>query len=186
MIQTMSGSGTHTAASTFTRPDLIKMQFRIALNRTTNVNQEVLERLLKGISSEKQWIKKLSVYGLNAEGLALIRLNLELDWNEYNLNISQGKVTVVMEEGKWVSNHTAVELDAAIRAFNDAIKANNLSIYWTVTLTDAEDPAVIRRELGLIPAKTPPWAGDNIQGETLPIPELSELKVKLHYWEGAS
>lgn len=168
---------TYTHATTYTRIDLIKIQFRVALRRTTSISQDKLDQLMIGI--DNQWIRKLDIYSLNNQKLCRAQLAIEIDWNEYGTHLSRGRGKVSIDE-KW-TNNTAIELDEAIRLFDSFVKKYTLTTTWQITYTskvyaDAGLQARVRNTLGLTSATPVKWAGSQ-QGTRMTIPELSEITV---------
>lgn len=170
---------THTYTSTFVRLDLIKMQVRVMLRRTTMISQSslsFLERLL-----DKKCVSTVSVYGLDRHNLCRVQLSLEIDWREYNFQITHGRAKVSIDE-RWKDN-TAIEVDEAINLFNDFVSTKSLSTQWGYSLCSWADTTEQRRALGIPLGNAEPvkWTPSNNWSST--IPELQEVRVGLRFGE---
>jgi hypothetical protein len=172
---------THSVASTYARIELLISQVRSMLRRTTSIDLDTLELLVKGV--ENKWIREFSVYALDKSDLCHGELKFSIDWNEHaaQLSIARAKVTI---DSKWIDN-TAIEVDEAIRAFNRFVSAKSLRTEWRLSY----EPAIysnstrlnsVREALGLCAAETMKWAGKR-QGRVMSIDELPEGRVGLYF-----
>jgi len=164
---------TYTATATFARIELMKMQIRIALRRATNLQGSSLDAI--GLAIEKRWINKVVVYGINGYGLCRSQLVLSVDWNEYDRQMSKGRITVSIDE-RWIDN-TAIEIDEAVNLFNRFVVENTLRTEVQHFHPPGVDIDMVCRELGWSRAKPIQWDGIRQQAWSNQIPELSELRV---------
>lgn len=170
-----------TIASTYSRVALLKMQLSAALRRTTNISKNKLQVMMLGV--EKKLIRSFSIYAFDSNELCRAELILEVDWNEYDLQMSIGNVTVAIDEDKW-ADQTSIEVDEAISAFQDFVKQEKLRTEWRSSMTrevyaDDAKYQVALKELGLVKGKSVKWAGTK-QGAELRVDELPELRVGLY------
>lgn len=175
---------TVTSAKTFARVVLLKMQLRAALRRTTNISEERLTSLMKGVS--KKMIRNFSIYGFDSTGLCRAELILDIDWGEHDLQVTVGKATVAIDEDKW-RDGTAIEVDEAVAAFQDFVEEQNLRTEWRSRMSreiskDEQKYQAALSELGLTTAEPVKWAGKK-QGVQMTIDELPELHVGLYLSE---
>lgn len=173
----MTAAYTYARTRTYARLILLKEQVRTMLRRTTSISPEALDRLTLGI--ERQWISTFYVYAFNNRNLCRAEAIFEIDWNEYELQMSHGKTTVIMDE-KWVDN-TAIEVDEIVKLFNDFVRTYNLKTEWRVVFapwvySDGTKLIEVRGTLGLGPADQIKWAGKK-EGTYHQIPELPEARV---------
>lgn len=171
----MAFTGTWATTGTYTRIDLITMQIRIALRHSTKISKTDLAAIQKGI--DNYWIKQVSVYGFDKDGLCRAELILEIDWNEYDSLLSAGKATVAIDQ-KWIDN-TAIEIDEAVNLFNKFVTQNDLNPEWRVVYVSWVNRDDINDKLGFVRSAPINWAG---QGKLWkqPIEGLSELHVGLY------
>ena len=174
---------TFTSTSTFTRTELIEVQVRAALRRTTDISAETLDRLMGGI--ENRWVEKFLVYGFDSRSICRAELELQIDWGEYGAQISAGRTKVTIDQ-RWADN-TAIEVDEVIHMFNRCVKGESLRTEWRVFFTPDvyRNEALLRRVQEALGVRTAPpvtWAGQRI-GKILGIEELPEVKIGL-YMEG--
>lgn len=172
----MAFTGTWATTGTYTRIDLITLQVRIGLRRSTTISQASLAAVQKGI--DNHWIKKVSVYGFDNDKLCRAQLVLEIDWNEYNSFLSAGKATVAVDQ-KWIDN-TAIEIDEAVNLFNNFVTQNNLKPEWRVTYVSWVDRDDINRQLGFTRSEPIKWVEQNGRSWINSIPEIPELYVGLY------
>ncbi len=173
---------TESSANTFARIALIQWQFSAALRQTTAITEETLNKLLLGVADDQRWIEKVSIYGLTADNLCRAELTLEIDWDEYNLQISQARVLVAVDEKRWRDN-TAPEVSDAIKIFNKFVKMCNLETTWQITYTDqvyqtSKQHASVDRTLGLVTAEPIKWVTTE-QSLKITVGELPEITVGL-------
>lgn len=177
-------SMSQTSASTFARIQLIQMQFSVVMKRTTDITEESLDQLLLGIADDKRWIEKVSIYGLTPDNLCRAQLTLEIDWNEYDLQMSQARLFVALDEKKW-RNNTAPEISDAIKSFNKFVKMYNLKTFYQITYTNecykkSEQLALVRQTLGLVKGEPVQWVGTEYS-KKMPVEELTEISVGLKF-----
>lgn len=175
---------TFTATKTFSRINLLILQFRTILKRTTNIDEAILSKLSEGV--KKFWIKSFSVYGFDNNGKCHAQLKLEINWDEHNRQIAIGKTTVVISD-KWSIENTSPEIDEAVRTFNEFIKDTQLRTDWSVSYqpevyNDITFLQLIRTELGLITSEPIKWASSPAK-KILSIEELPEINVGLYLAE---
>jgi len=173
----MTSAYTVTGTKTYARIVLLKEQVRTILRRTTQVSQETLQRLMIGL--DRYWIATFLVYAFDNNNLCRGELTFEIDWDEYQLQMSRGKTTVTIDQ-RW-ENDTAIEVDEIVRLFNDFSREFNLRTQWRIRYTAAinSDPRKkeeVQRTLGLETAAPINWAGPR-QGTSHQIPELPEARV---------
>ncbi len=166
-------TSTRTTTFTIARLDLIKWQIRVALRRCTTVSQRAMQSIELGL--DKQWIYKVDIWGFDDKDLCRAQLSIEIDWNEYQVQISKGRVTVAIDG--WVDK-TAIEVDEAIKLFNKYVEAHGLRTEWSVTYQPHLDRERINKILGFAPMRDFKWARPG-ESKYLRIPELPEVKVGL-------
>jgi hypothetical protein len=170
---------TVTATSTFIRLELIKLQFGIALERTTDITKETLERFFLGI--DRQWVRKLTISGLTEEKLCRAQLSLEIDWNEYELQMALERTTVALDE-KCVDN-TTLELSQALRLFNEFVNLHQLTTIWHFQYIpqiydNAELLATALETMNMVTASPVQWI-DTYQEVQMTLYELPEISIGL-------
>lgn len=164
---------TFTVTSTMVRLEVIKTQIKVALRRTTVINAgnlAFIEKLL-----DNKCAQSFSIYGMDYQNLCRAQLSLEIDWNEYDFQLSQGRARISIDE-RWTDN-TAIEVDEAIKLFMKFVDAKSLKTEWGYSLCAWADNVAKRVELGITPSgyKSVQWSPD---GEWVTeIPELPELRV---------
>lgn len=167
----MTTTSTHTATRTFTRVELLKTQVRIALRRTTRISPETLAVTFdRGV--DMRWISDIIIYAVDDRNRCRAQLLLEFDWDEYDLQLSRGKATVVIDGSKW-QNDTAIELDEVLSLFNKYVTSYSLRTKWQVHKAGNLSYQDWLRELHLVQAEEVKWQN----GWSSPIPELPELRV---------
>ena len=175
---------TVTAAKTFARIALLKIQLRTVLRRTTDISEGTLNRLMSGV--DKRLICGFSIYALDGKGLCRAELDLDIDWSEHDVQLAIGKATIAIDETKW-QNDTAIEIDEAVNAFKEFVAQERLRTELRTPLipevrNDAERYKQALDELGLVLADPVKWAGTKA-GVELGIDELPELRVGLFLCE---
>ncbi|OCQ95647.1 hypothetical protein BCD67_10540 [Oscillatoriales cyanobacterium USR001] len=168
---------TYAKTTTWTRIEAIKSQVNIALRHTTEISLQLIqESILKRI--ENKWISKIHVYALDSENLCRAQLSIEIDWDEYNLQISNGKTTVVItEDGRtWIDN-TAIELDEAILLFNDYVRDHSLKTKCYTPYAPGVNREEVNRILGMVNGEPIRWKDKANQVFQFKIPEIKELRV---------
>jgi len=173
----MTSAYTYTRTKTYARIVLLKEQVRTILRRTTQISQETLHRLMIGV--DNHWIANFLVYGFDQKNLCRAELVFEIDWDEFQLQISHGRTTVTIDQ-RW-ENDTAIEVDEVIRLFNEFSQECNLRTEWMVryrswVYSDSNKLQEVQRVLGLTTAPKIRWAGMR-QGTSHQIPELPEARV---------
>jgi hypothetical protein len=168
----MTYASTATNTFTFARIELLKMQIRRALRRATAISEDSLQRIEKGI--DLSLIARVSVYGYDAQGLATSELRLEIDWSEYNTQISKGRVSVTIDD-RW-QDHTAIDVDEAVRLFVKYVDANKLSTNWLVYYGTTVNVDEANQRLGFRTTSSPTWAARSVSSFST-VPELPELRV---------
>jgi hypothetical protein len=153
---------------------LLQLQARNLLSRTTDISQNTLEQIDKGLSN--QWIRKISVYGLDGNKYCHVGLELTIDWQTYSLLISVWGETLPVKQTVFRENNLAPEVQNAIAVFNQAVIEECLRTEWRVVYPKGLDWAYIDRELGFSPCPPLTWAG-KVEKQAYPVPELPELTV---------
>ncbi|KOR36749.1 hypothetical protein AM228_11320 [Planktothricoides sp. SR001] len=172
----MARTVTYTKSITCTRIEIIKSQVKIALVRTTDLSDYAIENsILKGI--EYQWIREVNVYGLDSSNLCKAQLIMTIDWEQHNLQIANGKATVVItEDGRTWKDNTALELREAIKLFMDYAKANNLKAKCHTRYAPGVNHEEADRVLGMVDAEPIQWNA-KARGFDCYIQEVEELRV---------
>ena len=171
---------TFTFTTTFTRFSLMSFQIRTVLRRTTNIEDRMLNKLILG--AEKRWIKKYSIYAFDNKKLCKGELNFEIDWNEYNYQISIGKTTVSIDRKN--KKNVIIEVDEAVRAFNDFVRELKLNteyrvVYSDFVYNDLELLESVREKLSLAAADKIKWAKKHT-GKKYILQELPECSIGLY------
>lgn len=165
---------TITRTKAFTRIQLIKTQVRIAIRRTTDISPEVLKNTFdKGI--DYHWIKSITIYGIDSEKYCRAQLTLEIDWNEYDVQLARGKATVAID-GRWEQD-TAIELDEVITLFNKYVTEYSLITRTQFMYVDEVDSDMANQELEAVVPELIQWE----RGWSSKIPELPELRVGCYF-----
>jgi len=158
------------------------MQLKIALRRTTNISQDTLENSIdKGITN--RWIKEITIYGMDDSDLCRAQLDLEIDWNEYDLQISMGRVQIHVDKGLLSDDGSFPDLDEAIKLFNKFVAQYSLHTKWTVSYRSEVDMNKINSILGFKPAEPLKWAKTRNPAWSTTIDELPEVKIGLYFVE---
>lgn len=169
-------------AKTIARMVLIKAQFRQALRRTTSISEASLAKLEIGF--DNHWIQEIQIYGLDANKLCRAQLILSVDWDEHDIQISSGRVTIAIDGDKWTDN-TAIEVDEAIRAFDKYVQQQGLRTDWHVFYipwvnADTKMLQHVRNTLGHV-AADPVKRASKYESWTSSVPELGELTVGCYF-----
>ena len=167
---------TRAFTSTYTRIELIKTQFRVTLRRTTLIENDTLEVIERAI--DNKWIKELTIYAFDYYNYCRGELTLIIDWNEFDIHMSQGNVKVAIDDQMW-NNQTAVEIDELIRLFNKFVQSKGLQTRFVVQYPSHLDSNYINSQLGFVTADPVTWAKGGTINESLSIEELPELKIGL-------
>src|ERR1044072_7907892 len=93
----MTSAYTYTRTKTYARIVLLKEQARTILRRATQISQETLHRLMIGV--DNHWIANFLVYGFDQKNLCRAELVFEIDWDEFQLQISHGITSVMIAHG---------------------------------------------------------------------------------------
>lgn len=174
---------TYTSTKTFTRILFLQRQIGEILRSTTRINDLDLYKLLEAI--EKQWIQELTVFAFTFENLCKAKLNMEINWDEYNNEIAVGRVTVVVDE-RW-KDDMLPQTEMAIWAFNKYVDKYNLSTKWRVSYPDYvyQNSALlskVRTFLGTSPGEPIKWAGKTIE-DYLMNKDFPEFGIGLYFVE---
>jgi hypothetical protein len=143
-----------------TRLVFLKVQLRYALRETCNIDESTLNRLMTGV--DEPWVKTFHIYAFDSRKLCRAQLEMDIDWNEHNRQLSIGKTTVALDS-KW-SNNVLIEVEEMTKAFNAFVKHHNLKTEWKVTYTSQvhNDSELLRRAratVGTAPSEKIIWAG---------------------------
>lgn len=175
----MASTFTQTATKTFARLALLKAQVRIALRRTTNITPSILEKTFdQGL--EHKWISKITIYAVDSDKCCRAQLILDIDWDEYDFQLAQGKATVAIDQ-RW-QDDTAIELDEIIKLFNEYVAEYSLNTKYQVTRRAGFSKEMVQEALGLCDAEPIKWKQRN--GYSTKIPELSELRIGFYVADG--
>jgi hypothetical protein len=173
---------TYAVSRAIQRIDLIIMQYRIALRRSVrSIDATTLSKIELGLRNG--WIKTLHIYALDGHEMCHAELTLSVDWNEYSRQISQGRVTVAIDE-RW-ENDTAIEVDEVVNIFGSFVTTYSLRTEWSVSYTDEiyanpRRKAEVEQQLGFVDMQPVKWAGDTSRSDVT-VPELNELRVFFRY-----
>jgi hypothetical protein len=169
----MVSTSTQTATKTFARLELIKSQIRIAIRRTTDMSLETLKNTFdKGI--DNRWIDKITIYGLDDKKCCRAQLIIEIDWDEYNLQMAKGKAIVSIDGKKW-QDDTAIELDELINVFNMYVSEYSLKTWCNVSYPSSLDGKEVMKQLNLVDGEELKWS--DCSKRLNKIPELQELRI---------
>ena len=154
---------TYTSTRTYTRILFLQKQIREILRTTTQISNDMLSKLLQAV--EKQWIHQIDIYALDYSNLCRARLNIRIDWDEYQRQMSIGKITIAVDS-RW-KNDLLPETDSTIWAFNEYVKKFSLRTEWRLSYTNSvynnsSKLAEARRFLGTSPGEPVKWAGKTI------------------------
>jgi hypothetical protein len=171
----MAKTNTFAQTKTFVRIELLKLQVRVALKRTTDLTPPRLERLLTGI--DNQWIDRINVFGMDASKQAWCQLTIKIDWARHRVHIAAGRTHVSV---KGWSDDTPHELGDSIKLFQDFVSENGLHTYWTIsTVNLGAKRGSAFETMGLVDAEPIQWAGGKASVH-FNVPELDELSVDLY------
>ena len=166
---------TVTYTKTETRINLIKAQVEIVLTRTTDLSENSIDSILKGI--EKQWICEVNIYGFDTDNLCTAQLTMKIDWHEHNLQIRNGNVTVtIAEDGRTWTDNTPVELGKVMKLFKDYVTEKSLKAKCRTFYTPGVNREEANRTLGFVSAEPIKWKS-KANGFEVEIEELKELGV---------
>lgn len=115
---------------TFTRLQLIKSQIRKALRRTTDISSQSLINIFdKRLDSHQ--ISEVIINAIDNENFCRAQMALEIDWDEYALQIARGNVTVSVDK-RWTDD-TAIEIDEVASLFNEYVSKYSLKTEWILS-----------------------------------------------------
>jgi hypothetical protein len=180
-------ASTKTYTATVTRMGAIVMEIRMALRRTTDISNQWLSAIVKGVKN--QWIEKISIYALDDQKLCLGELIVSIDWNLYDSLMSTGKVTIALDPkhfGKYENQPVSIELDEAVILFREFITDHNLKTIYQVSYPsnfNSEKIKEVRKELGFVPAEKVKWSEGQSTSKKLGVEKLPELHIGLHLLE---
>jgi len=174
---------TYTSTKTYTRILFLQKQIIEILRTTTQVSDDMLSKLLQAV--EKQWIHEINIYALDYNNLCRAKLNMTIDWSEYQRQISIGKITIAVDS-RW-KNDLLPETDSTIWAFNEYVRRYSLRTEWRISYTDwignnASKLAEARRFLGTSPGKSIKWVGKTI-GDYGKNKDFPEFGIGLYFTE---
>jgi hypothetical protein len=170
----MTMASTRSITKAYARIDLLKLQFSVALKRTTDLSDAAVERLLKGI--ENQWINRIEIYGVDSADKAWCQLRIIIDWRRHQIHIAAGRTVVSPYKG-WPDD-LAFELSDTIEVFMEYVRQYGLETTWiTGHPRLGERRAAIFAELGLVDRDAPAWARRRVANTAFSVPELDELTV---------
>lgn len=174
---------TYTSTKTYTRILFLQKQIREVLRETTQISDDMLEKILSAI--EKKWIRQITIFALNYSSLCQAKLAMDIDWNEYDRQISVGKITVAIDT-RWKKD-LLPQTDATIWAFNTYVNEFSLRTEWRVTYTDwvynnSNKLAEVREFLGTSPSEPVKWAGKTID-EYVKNRDFPEFGLGLYFVE---
>jgi len=154
---------TYTSTQTYTRILFLQKQIREVLREATQISDFTLERLLQAV--EKKWIRQIDVYAFNYSNLCQAQLKMEIDWNEYDNQMSIGKLTIAVDT-RW-KNDLLPQTDASIWAFNAYVGQYSLRTEWRITYSNwvhanSSKLSEARQFLGTSPGEPIKWSGKTI------------------------
>jgi hypothetical protein len=149
------------------------VQVRNHLSRLTEVSQDTLEKIDKGLSN--QWLQTIGVYGLDSNGRVHVGLELTIDWETHSLLVSVCGKNIPVKKTVFRDN-LAPEVHNGIVVFKQAVIEEDLRTKWYVYYPKHLDREHINRELGFVTAAPLRWAGQTRQ-QSFPVAELPELTV---------
>lgn len=154
---------TYTSTQTYTRILFLQKQIREVLLETTQISDYKLGRLLQAV--ERKWICQVDIYAFNYNNLCQAQLKMEINWKEYDNQISIGKLTIAVDT-RW-KNDLLPQTDASIWAFNAYVNQYNLRTDWRITYASwvhnsPSELSEARQFLGTSPGKPIKWSGKTI------------------------
>jgi hypothetical protein len=153
---------------------LLAVQVRNLLSRTTNISQNSLEKIDKGLRN--QWIQTIGVYGLDSKDRCHVGLEITIDWGMYSVQVALWGETVSVKKTVFAEDNLAPEVGNCIKVFTQALIEECLRTKWIVYYPKDLDRERINRELGLVPYQPLTWAG-KIRKQVFSVEELPELTV---------
>ncbi len=156
---------TYTSTKTYTRIIFLQQQIREVLRETTQISDDKLEKLLQAV--ENRWICQIDVFAFNYNNLCQAQLKMEIDWNEYDNQMSIGKLTIAVDT-RW-KNDLLPQTDSSIWAFNKYVNQFSLRTEWRITYANwvHDSPSKLaeaRNYLGTAPGEAIKWSGKTIDG----------------------
>jgi hypothetical protein len=171
----MASTFTKTATQTFARLEILKSQVRTVVNRTTDLSLETIKNTFdKGI--DKRWINGIKIYALDSENRCCAQLFMEIDWDEHNLQLSQGKTTVSIDGKNWL-NDTIFEVGEVIHVFNLYVSKNSLKTSCRVSYLSSLDEEEVMKQLNLTEGEEIKWKNGSRLPNANKIPELPEFSI---------
>jgi hypothetical protein len=153
---------------------LLTVQVRNLLSRTTDISQNTLEKIDKGLRN--QWLQTIGVYGLDSKGRCHVGLELTIDWVTYSVQVLVWGETLSVNKTVFAEDNLAPEVGNCIRVFNQAVIEECLRTEWSVVYPKELDRERINRELGFKPCSPLTWAG-KIRKQAFSVAEFPELTV---------
>ncbi len=152
-----------TTTKTYTRIIFLQRQIREVLRETTQISDYKLDRLLEAV--EKKWICQIDVYAFNYNNLCQAQLKMEIDWNEYDNQMSIGKLNIDVDN-RW-KNDLLPQTDSSIWAFKKYVGQYGLRTEWRITYANwvHKSPSKLseaREFLGTSPGEPIKWSGKTI------------------------
>jgi len=156
---------TYTSTKTYTRIIFLQQQIREVLRETTQISDDMLEKLLQAV--ENKWICQIDVFAFNYNNLCQAQLKMEIDWNEYDNQMSIGKLTIAVDT-RW-KNDLLPQTDSSIWAFNKYVNQSSLRTEWCITYANwvhnsPSKLAEARCYLGTSLGEPIKWSGKTIDG----------------------
>jgi len=171
---------TYTHTTTAPAANLVAQTIRIILQKTTNISQEDIGRLMRGLDSN--WIQQIRIYAIDDQMRWHAQLVLEIDRSERQSQLSLLKAVVALDEERPSGDTTAIELNQTANLFLDYLKAYSLGTIWHVVYTQKvnDDPelyATVQRTLGFVRTEPVMWAGQKREANLPFRSELPELLI---------
>ena len=167
---------TRTVTTTWARIDLLIMQVRIALRRTTNTDETTLKEVFERGLHEKL-IGEVNICGVDGQEQRHAEIRIMIDWEKHQLHIRAGREEVTIDS-RWTEG-TSIEIDEAVRLFNEYVRKKNLRTIWRVAYAPGVDVSRARKILGLVPADPVKWMGKKVS-LLWRIEELDEMAVEFY------
>ncbi len=165
---------TFSSTSTFARLHFIKIQLKVALQKTTEIDSAALERHMEAV--ENRWIHSYSIYALDTSHLCRAELRLDIDWDEYDHQISVGRMTVVADRKLMDASGVTVEVDTMVEGFQHFVRDERLSTIWRVRYSESVEREGKYEEVSSYiqtrPATSLRWKGAPLSMQKSPVPDL--------------
>jgi hypothetical protein len=154
---------TRTSTNTYSRIIFLQIQITELLKKTTQISDSMLDKILVAVVNK--WICQIDVYAFNSSNLCQAQLKMEIDWNEYEQQISSSKTTIAVHP-LW-TNDLLPQTDSAIWTFNEYVSQFRLTTKWLITYADwvynnSSKLTEAREFLGTSPSKSIRWSGNTI------------------------